>query len=142
VVTVAAGNSAAAYGPRNPVLPASFAQDYPGALAVSATNAADTMANFSNYGEWAHIAAPGHRVLVTYRTTSHGASRVRPSLRRSPPVLRGANPEATARQVADALMAGADQLPALAGLTRSGRLNVDRALDAMAGTDPVARRSE
>jgi subtilisin family serine protease len=59
VVVAAAGND----GLSTPEYPAG--SNAPGVLAVGASTAADTIAAFSNYGNWVPIAAPGERILST-----------------------------------------------------------------------------
>ena len=45
--------------------PAGYA--LPNVVAVAATNSQDTLAWFSNYGSWVHIAAPGESVVAWER---------------------------------------------------------------------------
>jgi hypothetical protein len=43
------------------------------AVAVSATSSTDTLASFSNYGDWIDLAAPGTSILTTNRGGGYGA---------------------------------------------------------------------
>ena len=54
----AAGNDNTSF----PVVPASYAN----VIAVASTNASDLKSNFSNYGSWVDMAAPGDTILSTY----------------------------------------------------------------------------
>lgn len=59
VVVAAAGNQ----GTRQREWPAGY--ELPGLLAVGATTASDQLAEFSNYGGWVPIAAPGEGIIST-----------------------------------------------------------------------------
>lgn len=45
-----------------------FPAAYPGVIAVGATNAKDQAAEFSQYGDWISVAAPGVQILSTFPT--------------------------------------------------------------------------
>ena len=57
VVVAGSGNDSSA----NPFYPAA----YPGVISVAATDSSDHKANFSNYGSWVKVSAPGVDVLTT-----------------------------------------------------------------------------
>ena len=58
VVVAAAGNESSS----TPTFPGA----YPGVLAVAASNAADQVSAFSNWGTWVDLAAPGDTILSTF----------------------------------------------------------------------------
>jgi thermitase len=64
VVVAAAGNK----GTNVPQYPAA----YPAAIAVSATNANDTLAGFSSRGNWVDLSAPGTNILSTVGGGGYG----------------------------------------------------------------------
>lgn len=63
ILVAAAGNSASS----NPEYPAAFAS----VIGVSATDSADKLATFSNYGQYVDIAAPGVNIYSTYNDGSY-----------------------------------------------------------------------
>ena len=81
---------------------------YPGdanfAVAVAATDDTNTVASWSNYGNWVRIAAPGVNVLSTYPNTSYatmsGTSMATPHVAALAGLLFAANPGISAAAVA------------------------------------------
>lgn len=105
VVIAAAGNRAST----QPEYPA--AETQPGLLAVTANTDADTLANFSNYGAWVHVAAPGDRVMSSvpgndYGTWS-GTSMAAPLVAGQAALIRSVAPLLTAAQVSDRIVSTA-----------------------------------
>ena len=64
VVVAAAGN----YGSTTPFYPAAHAN----CMAVAATNGWDVKADWSNYGDWVDVAAPGVIIYATLKDNSYG----------------------------------------------------------------------
>lgn len=117
--------------------------NYPGALpqdciiSVAATDAADQLASFSNYGPTTvDLAAPGDEILSTfvngtYRRMS-GTSMAAPHVSGAVALLWGRFPAMDAAEVKSRLLRFSDALPQLTGRCVSGgRLNVD-----VASADP------
>jgi subtilisin family serine protease len=140
----AAGNGGAdAIGDDNdttPLYPASY--DLPNVIAVAATDRNDNLGTMSNYGPTqVDLAAPGVDIASTqkgggyeYRTgTSHAA----PFVSGAAALAWSIKPGATVAQVREAIFAGVDMLPSLAGkVATGGRLNALGTLRAL--TNSVA----
>ncbi len=130
LVVAAAGNG----GSSAPQYPAY----YTNAIAVAATDADDTLTNFSQYGAWVDIAAPGANILSTtpnnqYQSFS-GTSMACPHVSGAAAVLWSHNPSLTNAQLREALETNTDPYQPLNGRTiapNAGRLNVYRALQAV-----------
>ncbi len=130
----AAGNSARDTD-ASPNYPSGY--DLPTIIAVAATDHADQLAYFSNYGVASvDLAAPGVGTYSTapaslFRTLS-GTSMAAPHVAGAVALMRSHRPEATASELKSALLDSVDPLPALAGKVLSGgRLNLHRALLAL-----------
>lgn len=119
----------------------------PNVVCVAATNQDDTLRPTSNFGSQSvDLAAPGQNILTAKIGTnpatdflfSSGTSLASPIVAGAAAVYRSLYPQATAVETRDALLAGVDALPSLAGKVESGgRLNLDQAL-ATAPPSPVA----
>jgi subtilisin family serine protease len=119
-------------------------------LCVAATNLADGLAGFSNFGaESVDLAAPGVKTLSAYPEAlvdteeflpyvfMSGTSMAAPHVAGAAALLTAASPSTTPAQAKAAIMASTDARPALAGKTVSGgRLNLHQALQAL-GLDPA-----
>jgi subtilisin family serine protease len=68
VIVAAAGNSAPSQGKEYPA-----GQGTPEVMAVAASTQADTLADFSTYGTWVHLAAPGTDILSSVPDNIYGA---------------------------------------------------------------------
>jgi subtilisin family serine protease len=90
VVVIAAGNS----GSSIPEYPA--AEGVLGSLSVGASTSSDTLAAFSNYGSWVHVAAPGENILSSVPTGEYaawsGTSMAAPLVAGEAALVRAANP--------------------------------------------------
>jgi subtilisin-like proprotein convertase family protein len=117
----------------------------PGVIAVAATDSNDQLAGFSNYGvQTVDLGAPGVNTWTTalgggYNTFG-GTSAAGPAVAGAVALLKAVKPNATAVEIREALINGADPLPALQGRVRSGgRLNVFRSMQILQIDGPVVR---
>ncbi|MGQ9656752.1 MAG: S8 family peptidase [Fimbriimonadales bacterium] len=136
LVVVAAGNG----GSSSPQYPAY----YTNSIAVAATDSNDQLANFSQYGSWVDIAAPGVNILATYPNNQYqslsGTSMACPHVAGAAAVLWSHNSSLTNAQLRAALETNVDSYQPLSGRTiapNAGRLNVYRALQAVGGGGPT-----
>ncbi len=105
VVVAAAGNRAADI----PEYPAAEAVN--GILAVAASNESDTLATFSNYGGWVHVAAPGERIISPIPGNQYavwnGTSMAAPLAAGEAALVRAVQPTWDAKAVVEHLIATA-----------------------------------
>jgi thermitase len=127
LVVVAAGND----GTNAPSYPAF----YPNAMAVAATDEADTLTDFSQYGDWVDIAAPGARIYSTYIGNLYlslsGTSMACPHVAGAAALIWSHAPHLTNQQLRQLLEQNVDPYIPFAGrqiAPGAGRLNVYRAL--------------
>jgi thermitase len=124
VVIAAAGNSASDI----PEYPAG--ENVAGLLAVAATVETDVLANFSNYGSWVQIAAPGDPILSTVPGGGYavwkGTSMAAPLTAGVAALVRAANPGLKAEEVANHLRTTAAPIdgPVPARLNAAGAMGV------------------
>ncbi len=138
-----------------PVYPASY--DLPNIIAVASTDRNDLKSSFSNYGnESVDLGAPGSEILSTVPSwpdnqpycgeppptgTSYkllgGTSMATPLVAGTVALMRAFDPAATVAEMKCYLITTTEPLPSLIFRTvAGGRLNADRALDALGLNDP------
>ncbi len=109
VVVAAVGNS----GGSTPEYPA--AEGVAGSLAVAASTLTDTLAVFSNYGDWVSVAAPGQDVLSSvpgggYGTWS-GTSMAAPLAAGEAALVRAVYPNLSAAEAVECIVETAADIP-------------------------------
>ncbi len=119
---------------------------YPGVMAVGATDSQDKLADFSNYGSWISVAAPGAEIMSTLPTRAvhvvraegkemrydymDGTSMAAPFVAGLAALVRSAEPGLTAAQVKQRIERTSDDLGARGFDDKFGwgRINAARAL--------------
>jgi subtilisin family serine protease len=135
--------AAANYSTSTPYYPAACNN----VVAVSATTSSDTLASFSNYGNWIDIAAPGVSILTTTNGGSYsswsGTSFSSPIAAGLGALIMSANPSLTNAQVVEILKRNADDIgaPGFDPYFGYGRINVYRSLAAAKTTTPITDSS-
>ena len=131
-VVVAAGNDGSDTD-LVPRYPSSFTSD--GMITVAATDSADRLAGFSNYGATSiDVGAPGVGILSTlpggrYGSIS-GTSFAAPQVTGTVALLAAARPNATVAQIRSAILDSVDVVPGLTGkVATGGRVNAFAALE-------------
>lgn len=129
LIVVAAGNG----GSSSFQYPAA----YTNCIAVAATDSADRLASFSQYGSWVDIAAPGVGVYATWPGNSYrsldGTSMACPHVSGAAALVWSHAPSLTNQQLRTILETNVDPYQPYSGRTiapNAGRLNVYRALQA------------
>ncbi len=133
ILFVAAAGNASNDNDVIPTFPASY--EAPNVVAVAATDHNDALADFSSFGATSvDLGAPGVDVLSTtigntYQLFS-GTSMATPHVAGVAALVLSANDTLSVEELKDALLTSGDPIPALEGITVSGRrLNAASALD-------------
>ena len=140
-VAVAAGNESA-NNDVTPSYPANY--DLPCLISVAATDSADELADFTNFGaSTVHIAAPGVDILSTIPGSTYGflsgTSMATPLVAGIGALVKSVKPELSGADIKNILTQSADRLPNLNGKVSSGgRVNAANAIAAATGTTPTA----
>lgn len=112
---------------------------YPEVLAVAATDPGGGKAEYSNYGNYIDVAAPGTSIASTYPGSRYaalsGTSMASPHVAALASLVRAANPELTNREVADLLRNTAQDLGDRGKdpMFGYGQIDIRRALQAASG---------
>ncbi|RPI85297.1 MAG: hypothetical protein EHM42_06820, partial [Planctomycetaceae bacterium] len=135
IIFVAAAGNSASNNDLSPFYPATYGLE--NMLSVAATDRNDNLATFSCYGATTvDLAAPGVAILSTlpenrYGTLS-GTSMATPHVSGVAALAMSLFPDASYPEILEAIRAGVDQLPSLAGKTATGgRLNATGTLNAL-----------
>jgi subtilisin family serine protease len=121
--------------------PASY--DLPNIVSVAATDSADVLAGFSNYGKkTVDIAAPGVSIYSTIPNKKYayysGTSMATPHVAGVAALLASRKPSATTEELKGALLSGVDVIPGLTGkLVSNGRMNAVKSLNVLLKTSVV-----
>lgn len=104
--------------------PASY--DLANIVAVLATNFSDERASFSSYGaQTVDVGAPGQGILSTVPNNGYavfdGTSMATPHVTGILGLLKAQDPSRTPQELKNLVMAGGDPIPAITGMTLSGR---------------------
>ncbi len=125
-----------------PHFPSSY--DVPNLIAVAATDSADQLVGFSNFGARAvNIGAPGRSILSTLPNGTYGnlsgTSMSSPHVAGAAALLCAQFPNITLAQLRGALLYSGDAIPALQGKSTTGRrLNVFKSLQSGLENDVTA----
>lgn len=126
---------------------------YNNVVSVSSTTTNDVKSNFSNYGDWVDVSAPGSQILSTYigggfqptYNSISGTSMASPMVAGLAGLILSVNPELPQAQVVDCLVETADNIdvanPSFIGQLGSGRINAYEAVlcaQATVNAPPIA----
>jgi len=140
VLFVAAAGNDGSDNDRSPSYPADY--DLPNVISVGATDDADTLAGFSNFGAASvDLGAPGVNILSTVRNDRYasfsGTSMAAPHVSGVAALVLASDPGIGIPALRRALLDGTDPVADLAGRTvTGGRLNAFNALGAVAPPPP------
>lgn len=114
VIVAAAGNDGR--GTNLPAYPAAYSTQFPNVIAVSATDANDAVADFSDTGSYVTVAAPGVDVAAAAPYSGYlklsGTSFAAPFVTGTVALVLAAHPKMTAPEVRNRIVATADPPPA------------------------------
>jgi gliding motility-associated-like protein len=108
-------------------------------IAVGSTTSTDAKSNFSNYGTWVDLMAPGSNIYSTLPGNSYGnlsgTSMACPLVSGLCALMLSKNPAATAAQVEACLKSGCESVdavnPTFKGLMGAGRINAWRSMQCL-----------
>jgi thermitase len=135
VVVAAAGNN----GSSALFYPAA----YPNVISVAATDSADKLTSFTNYGSWVKTAAPGYNIYSTRPGGTYvylsGTSMAAPHVAGEAGAILAQNPSLSNSEVSSLIVSNVDPYTPYAGRTLAagaGRINVLRAVLAAGNGSP------
>lgn len=134
ILVASAGNSNSS----NMSYPAAF----PGVISVASTDINDLKSNFSNFGGWVKISAPGSSILSTLPGSSYGnqsgTSMASPMVAGLLGLMKSLNPTMPNDDLINCLYSSADDInsinPAFTGFLGAGRINAFKAMECVAST--------
>lgn len=132
VIVAAAGNSGRSW--------ATYPAYYTNAIAVAATDVNDNRANFSNYGSWVDVAAPGVSILSTYLSSYDyfsGTSMSTPFVTGLAALLKGQNPSWSNSQIRNQIESTADAISGTGYYWAKGRINACNAVGCSVSVSPT-----
>lgn len=122
----------------------SYPAAYNGVIAVASSYLQDRRSNFSNYGSWVNITAPGSYIRSSVATSQSayddfsGTSMACPMVAGLLALMKSYKPSATANELVSCLLSSADNIdnvnPGYAGQLGAGRINAEAALRCLAGS--------
>lgn len=122
---------------------------YANVLAVASTNSTDVKSDFSNYGTWVNVSAPGSSIRSTYINSNSGAgnyaslsgtSMASPMVAGLAGLMRSYNPNLSNVQIKNCLLSTADNIygisgnASFAGKLGTGRINAFAAMQCVQAT--------
>jgi len=141
ILFVAAAGNDSNDNDASPSYPATY--DLDNVISVASTTRNDQLSSFSNYGnETVHIGAPGSSIYSTLPGNSYGTfsgtSMATPHVAGVVALLAAHDADATAAEIKNAILLGADSTAATSGTTITGkRLNALGALNMLGVTGPM-----
>jgi thermitase len=132
VIVAAAGN--------NGTSSRSYPAYYTNTIAVSATDANDNKASFSNYGSWVDLAAPGVSILSTYNGNYQyisGTSMATPFVSGLAALLKGQNPSWSNSMIRNRIELTADAIAGTGSYWSHGRINACNAVGCGVAVTPT-----
>ena len=113
---------------------------YNNVISVSSTNSGDFKSDFSNFGNWVDVSAPGSQILSTYigngfqpvYANNSGTSMASPMVAGLAGLVLSVNPELSQQQVIECILNTTDDIaafnPNYLGQLGSGRINAHQAV--------------
>ena len=133
ILFVAAAGNATTDNDKRPHYPSNYKLS--NVISVAATDKADNLASFSNYGvKTVHIAAPGREILSTwlndaYREAS-GTSMAAPQVAGVAALILSNEPNLSVEKLRERILRSVDKIDSLAGkVENGGRINAAKALE-------------
>jgi PKD repeat protein len=111
---------------------------YQGVISVASTGVNDEKSDFSNYGSWVRISAPGSSIRSTIVGSSYGnksgTSMASPMVAGLLGLMKFLNPGMPNEDLIQCLYSSADAISSFPGEMGAGRINADKAMACVAGS--------